>query len=44
MSTHPARLFTRSQAITALTQAERVAYGYGDDDSFVTNSRGELCL
>jgi len=32
VSTHPVRLFTRNQAITALTLAERLASGYGDDD------------
>jgi hypothetical protein len=35
VSTHPARLFGRNQAITALTLAERLAAGYGDDDLFV---------
>jgi hypothetical protein len=33
--THPVRLFCRNQAITALTLAERLAAGYGDDDPFV---------
>jgi hypothetical protein len=42
--THPARLFTRNQAITALTLAERLAIGYGDDDPFVIGWREELCL
>jgi hypothetical protein len=42
--THPARLFSRNQAITALTVAERLAAAYGDDDPLVTNRRGELCL
>jgi hypothetical protein len=32
VSTHPAR-----QAITALTLAERLAAGYGDDDPFVAS-------
>jgi hypothetical protein len=32
VSTHPARLFSRNQAITALVLAERLAIGYGDDD------------
>ena len=36
VSTHPAPLFTRDQAITALTLAERLAAGYDDSDSFVT--------
>jgi hypothetical protein len=35
VSTHPARLFSYNQAITALTLAERLATGYGDDDPFV---------
>jgi hypothetical protein len=44
VSTHPARLFTRNQAITALTLAERLAVGYGDDDPFVKSWRAELFL
>jgi hypothetical protein len=44
VSTHPARLFTRNQAITALTLAERLAIGYGNNDPFVTNWRKELIL
>jgi hypothetical protein len=32
VSTHPARLFSRNQAIMALVLAERLANGYGDDD------------
>jgi hypothetical protein len=44
VSTHPARLFTRNQAITALTLAERLAAGYGDDDPHVIGWRKELCL
>ena len=44
VSTHPARLFTRNQAITALTLAERLAAGYGDDDPFVMGWRKELFL
>ena len=44
VSTHPARLFTRNQAITALTLAERLAVGYGDDDPFVVSWRKELFL
>ena len=44
VSTHPARLFYRNQAITALTLAERLAHGYGDDDPFVKTRRKELFL
>jgi hypothetical protein len=44
VSTYPARLFTRSQAITALTLAERLAVGYGDDDPFVIGWRKKLWL
>jgi hypothetical protein len=44
VSTHPARLFYRDQAITALTLAERLACGYGDDDPFVKTWRAELHL
>jgi hypothetical protein len=44
VSTHTARLFTRNQAITALTLAERLAAGYGDDDPFVIGWRKELSL
>jgi hypothetical protein len=44
VSTHPARLFSRDQAITALTLAERLADGYGDDDPFVISWRRELFL
>lgn len=36
VSNHPARLFSRNQAITALTLAERLAVGYGGDDPFAT--------
>jgi hypothetical protein len=43
-STHPAQLFGRNQAITALTLAERLAVGYGDDDPFVSGWRKELFL
>jgi hypothetical protein len=42
VSTHAARLLTRSQAITALTLAGRLAAGYGDDDPFVQSWRAEL--
>jgi hypothetical protein len=44
VSTYPARLFTRNEAITALTLAERLAAGYGDDDPFVIGWREELFL
>jgi hypothetical protein len=44
VSTHPARLFSRHQAVTALTLAERLAAGYGDDDPFVQSWRAELFL
>ena len=44
VSTHPARLFTRNQAITALALAERLALGYGDDDPHVIGWRKELFL
>lgn len=44
VSTHPARLFTRNNAITALSLAERLAAGYGDDDLFVIDMRAELSL
>jgi hypothetical protein len=44
VSTHPARLFTRNQAITALMLAERLAAGSGDDDPFVIGWREELWL
>jgi hypothetical protein len=40
-STHPARLFNRSQAITALTLAECLAVGFGDNDPFVMSWRKE---
>ena len=44
VSTHPARLFSRNQAITAMVLAERLACGYGDDDPFVQGWREELFL
>ena len=44
VSTHPARLFGRSHAITALSLAERLAGGYGDDDPHVIAWRKELLL
>jgi hypothetical protein len=44
VSAHPARLFSRNHAITALTLAERLAVGYGDDDPFVKSWRAELFL
>jgi hypothetical protein len=36
------RYFDRNQAITALTLAERVAVGYGDNDAVVIAWREEL--
>ncbi len=42
VSTQLVRLFSRDQAITALTLAERLAVGYGDDDPFVMAWRKEL--
>lgn len=36
------RPLSRTQAITALTLAERLAAGYGDDDPFVAAWRNEL--
>jgi hypothetical protein len=44
VSTQPARLFSRNQAITALTLAERLAAGHGDDNPFVIGWREELFL
>ena len=44
ISTHPGRLFSRNEAITALTLAERLAAGYGDDGPFVIAWREELFL
>jgi len=44
VSTHTSRLFTRNQAITALTLAERLAGDYADDDPFVKSWRAELFL
>jgi hypothetical protein len=44
VSTFPARLFYRDQAITALSIAERLAAGFGGDDPFVTGWRKELFL
>jgi hypothetical protein len=44
VSTHPRRLFSRNEAITALTLAERLAAGYCDDDPFVKAWREELFL
>jgi hypothetical protein len=44
VSTHPARLFSRNQAITALTLGERLAADYGDNDPFVRTWRRELFL
>jgi uncharacterized protein YfaQ (DUF2300 family) len=42
VSTHPARVFCYNQAITALTLAERLSAGHGDDDPFVGSWRGEI--
>jgi hypothetical protein len=42
VSTHPARLFSRNQAITALTHAERLAAGCSDNDPHVIGWRKEL--
>jgi hypothetical protein len=42
VSTYPARLFGYNDAITALTIAERLAAGYGDDDPFVKSWRAEI--
>lgn len=44
VSTHPARLFSRNQAITALTLAERLTVDYGDNDPLVIGWRKELFL
>jgi hypothetical protein len=44
VSTHPARLFRRNRTATALTLAERIVVGYGDDDPFVICWREELFL
>jgi hypothetical protein len=44
VSTYPRRLFSRNEAITALTLVERLAAGYGDDDPFVKAWREELFL
>lgn len=42
VSIHPLRLFHRDQAVTALTLAERLAAGFGDNDPFVKTCRNEL--
>jgi hypothetical protein len=44
VSTYPAQLFSRNQAITALTLAEHLAIGYGDDEPLVMAWRKELIL
>ena len=44
VSCHPARLFSRNQAIRAMVLAERLAVGHGDDDPFVVGWREELAL
>jgi hypothetical protein len=43
-SIHPLRLFHRDQAVTALTLAERLAVGFGDNDPFVKTWRNEQFL
>jgi len=42
VSAHPARLFTRDQAITALTVAELGESGYPDSHPLVVTLREEL--
>jgi hypothetical protein len=37
-------MFSRNRAITAMTLAERLAAGYGNDDPFVIGWREELSL
>ena len=44
VSTLPARLFSRSQAIAALSLAECLAVGYGDDNPRVIAWRKQLLL
>ena len=44
VSSYPERMFTRNQAITALSLCERITAGYPDDDVFVMGWRSELCL
>ncbi len=44
VSSQPARLFSFSQAITALTLAGRLAIGYHDDDPPVAAWHKELFL
>ena len=44
VSAHPARLFSRNQAITTLTLAEHLAIGYGDDEPLVMTWCNELFL
>jgi hypothetical protein len=39
VSTHEARLFTRNQAIIAMSLAECLAAGYGEDDPHVIGWR-----
>jgi hypothetical protein len=41
---YPGRRLSRNQAITAMTLAERLAAGYGEDDPHVRNWRAELGL
>jgi hypothetical protein len=42
VSTHAGRLFSRDQAITALTVVELLETGYADDDPLVIALREEL--
>jgi hypothetical protein len=44
VSTHPARLFSANQAVTALSLAERLAADLGDGDPHVIAWRKELFL
>ena len=44
VSAYPALLFSRDRAITALTLAERLAVGHGDDDRFGMSWRMDLFL
>jgi hypothetical protein len=41
-STHPKRLFSRDQAISAMVLASLLASGRGDEDPHVTSLRREL--
>jgi hypothetical protein len=44
VSTHPVRLFSRNQAITALSLAECLAVGFGVDGPLVKSWRAEPFL